>query len=247
MKNILILEDNIITRRELSQVVKELAPYSRIYETDSACEALDIADKCDISLFIVDISLAPKDKEKDSQGADFAVNIRENSKYAFTPIIIVSVYKDRKNLLYSNAHIYRFIDKPYDRECAKDVIRETLHYECGGENNNRLVYNINGLVETVDLDTVMYVKGAVQKICIQSVGGYLEAPYNNCRSFMKEADDERFVQCSRNLIVNVHYISDVDLKGGYLTLKSCKETLKFSRRYKKELLAKYKERLNSSD
>lgn len=247
MKNILILEDNMITRRELSDIVKEISPFSHVYETDNSREALDIANKCDISLFIVDISLVPGDRVPDSSGADFAVNIREISKYAFTPIVIVSVFKDRKNLMYSDAYIYRFIDKPYDRECAKNIIRETLQYEYRGEKNNRLIYNISGLVESVDLDTIMYVKGVMQKICIKSDGGYLEVPYNNCRDFLKEANDERFVHCSRNLIVNVCYIDSVDLKGGYLTLKSCKEKLKVSRRYKKELLVKYKERLNLSN
>ena len=145
MKNILILEDNIITRRELSDIVKEISPFSHVYETDNSREALDIANKCDISLFIVDISLVPGDRVPDSSGADFAVNIREISKYAFTPIVIVSVFKDRKNLMYSDAHIYRFIDKPYDRECAKNIIRETLQYEYRGEKNNRLIYNISGL------------------------------------------------------------------------------------------------------
>ena len=47
--------------------------------------------------------------------------------------------------MYSDAHIYRFIDKPYDRECAKNIIRETLQYEYRGEKNNRLIYNISGL------------------------------------------------------------------------------------------------------
>lgn len=59
MKNILILEDNMITRRELSDIVKEISPFSHVYETDNSREALDIANKCDISLFIVDISLVP--------------------------------------------------------------------------------------------------------------------------------------------------------------------------------------------
>lgn len=99
MKNILILEDNIITRRELSDIVKEISPYSHVYGTDNSREALDIANKYDISLFIVDISLVPLDRVPDSSGADFAVNIREISKYAFTPIIIISVFKDRKNLM----------------------------------------------------------------------------------------------------------------------------------------------------
>lgn len=183
MKNILILEDNMITRRELSDMLKEISPFSHVYETDNSREALDIANKCDISLFIVDISLVPGDRVPDSSGADFAVNIREISKYAFTPIVIVSVFKDRKNLMYSDAHIYRFIDKPYDRECAKNIIRETLQYEYRGEKNNRLIYNISGLVESVDLDTIMYVKGVMQKICIKSDGGYLEVPYNNCMGF----------------------------------------------------------------
>lgn len=90
-------------------------------------------------------------------------------------------------------------------------------------------------------------KASCRKICIKSDGGYLEVPYNNCRDFLKEANDERFVHCSRNFIVNVCYIDSVDLKGGSLTLKSCKEKLKVSRRYKKELLVKYKERLNLSN
>lgn len=39
MKNILILEDNMITRRELSDIVKEISPFSHVYETDNSREA----------------------------------------------------------------------------------------------------------------------------------------------------------------------------------------------------------------
>ena len=122
MKEVLILEDKSETRKVLAGLVKEVHSDAVIYEAADEKTAYDIAMKRTIDLFLVDIILHPQQHD-DVSGGEFAQNIRKVDKYLFTPILIITSMYDPKMCMYSSVHCYQFIEKPFDFEKVKQIIK----------------------------------------------------------------------------------------------------------------------------
>ena len=147
MKKVLIIEDNEKTRKTLRDMLNDIRSDVCIYETDNAMEAYGIAMKNNICLFLVDIVLAGEDRARNAAGAEFINNIRCVDRYRFVPIIVLSGLIDHNLTLYTTAHIYKFIEKPFDIEKTKKLISEALMYRCEKIKVHNLYYPIDDVLE----------------------------------------------------------------------------------------------------
>lgn len=139
-RNILILEDNEKCMDAIVDIISDCNNVN-IFTASNISDALSIAYKNRIHLFLVDIILNPEMKE-DVSGLDFVKALRENKKYEFTPVIFITALEDPKLYSYSQLHCYGYIEKPFDVTYVKKIVTEALEFPVKNTNDgNTLILN----------------------------------------------------------------------------------------------------------
>ncbi len=241
MKKVLIIEDNEKTRKTLRDMLNDIRSDVCIYETDNAMEAYGIAMKNNICLFLVDIMLAGESRVRNAAGAEFINNIRCVDRYRFVPIIVLSGLIDHNLTLYTTAHIYKFIEKPFDIEKTKKLISKALMYRCEKIKVHNLYYPIDDVLESVEIDSIVYAQSLNHNIHVVSLDSHLDIPYMTCKEFLNDVNDERFVQCQRSFIVNIDFIKSINIKEKSILLYRCNDILPLGMSYKKGIMERFRE------
>ena len=241
MKKVLIIEDNEKTRKTLRDMLNDIRSDVCIYETDNAMEAYGIAMKNNICLFLVDIVLAGEERARNAAGAEFINNIRCVDRYRFVPIIVLSGLIDHNLTLYTTAHIYKFVEKPFDIEKTKKLISEALMYRCEKIKVHNLYYPIDDVLESVEVDRIVYAQSIKHNIHVVSLDSCLDIPYMTCKEFLNDVNDERFVQCQRGTIVNIDFIKSINTKEKRILLYRCDDILSLGMSYKKGIMERFRE------
>lgn len=233
LKKILILEDNKITMEHLVSLIGELEIQSSLFRCDNIRDAYQYALERDIDLFIVDIILEPR-SPGDSSGLKFVDSIRKIEKYIFTPVIIVTSLEDAKLYTYEKLHCYSFVEKPFDPEKMKDLIRQCLKYPANSNASKTLYFRKDGIILSVNREDIVYVSSENHILNIHTKhGDVLSVPYITLKKFLVEADSADLVQCSRNTIINKNFIHNVDIPNQMIQLKNHMGSVEIGIMYKK--------------
>lgn len=117
---LLYIEDDITIRKNYAFVFKDI--FGKYYEADSYESALNIYDKNDIDIMIVDIKL-----NSSKNGIDLIKAVRERD--INTKIIVTSAYSTTENLLEaSSLMLTKFLVKPFHQkdiiECLNRALKE---------------------------------------------------------------------------------------------------------------------------
>src|SRR6056297_2463906 len=121
MKSIMIIEDNIDTRKGICNIVRDIDNEIEILETGSAEKALALAKAQYIDLFIIDIEL------EDYSGYELAEKLRKINKYKFTQIIFITGFVDYKLDAYVKLNCYKYITKPFIKKDVIKAIQEVIY------------------------------------------------------------------------------------------------------------------------
>ncbi len=219
MKKVLILEDNSVMLRHLSNIVRELDKGNDVFAFDNVKDAYQCVFERAIDLFIVDIILDTSNPA-DSSGLQFVENIRQVERYSFTPVIFVTSLEDVKSYTYENLHCYSFIEKPFDVSRVKQTIAQCLKFPGGGQGKKTLFFQKDGIILAVDRDDFVYAESINHVMYIHTKQkDVLEIPYVTVKKLMEEIDSPDIVQCSRNTIVNKRYCYYIDLSNRIIELK----------------------------
>lgn len=243
MKEILILEDKKLARDALIQIVKEVDANAVIYAFAGEEEAYAAAMKRSIDLFLVDIILHPEFMG-DQSGADFAQNIRTIEKYTFTPIVILTSLYDPKMHMYASVHCYRFIEKPFDREKVKQIIREAMKYHTPDKRDQNIIFHVDGLLQMVPVSEIIYIQSREHMLNVTTVDDYFTIPNKSCKVMLEELDCEDFATCNRGTIVNMSYIKKIDSVNRYIYLRGSKDVLQIGSVMKKSFMRQFLRRGN---
>ena len=208
MKRVLILEDNTATLDYISALIHETGTNSKTYQCTNIKDAYQTALEKDIDLFIVDIIL-DANRPGDSSGLKFVENIRKLDKYTISPVIFVTSLEDARLHSYEKLHCYSFLEKPFDPERLKEMVRLCIQVEVEGSGH------------------VLYVR--------TNRGERIDVPYITIKRFLEEADDDNFIQCSRSSVVNLQYVRSLDLTNRMIELKNDFGTIGVGMSYKKKL------------
>lgn len=115
LKNkILLIEDNLINIKVATYLLNSLS-ISDIHVAQCGAEAIDLFNKYDFSLILLDIGLP------DISGFDICKKIRSISQKHFQPIIAVTAFSDIKEECLSSG-FDDFISKPLDLKILKSLI-----------------------------------------------------------------------------------------------------------------------------
>lgn len=238
-KNILIIEDEEVSKRALVDVAQKCAPTSVIYWANNSAMAYKYALENRIDLFLVDIVLE-KNNPSDISGIKFAEEIRNIEKYKFTPIIFVTALEDYAMSAFHRLHCYGYIEKPFDFKQVCSIIKDALEYPLQTEKKRQyFYYRKNGILYSIDKDTIFYLEMINRKLIAHTDKENIEIPYHNCEQIIKELGEEDFLRCNRSTIVNRMYIENIDEANCYVKLRSG-DILEIGRVLKKKFLKELK-------
>ena len=68
-------------------------------------------------------------------------------------------------------------------------------------------------------ETIVYVESLSHVLHIYTIKDHLAIPYKTLNKLLQDVESERFLQCSRNTVVNMDYISHVDFTNQYIILE----------------------------
>lgn len=217
-KNVLILEDNNSAREMLAKCISEIDSNIVIYQASSFMEACSICMMYPIDVFLVDIIL-DKTEKGDVSGITFVEKLREIDRYRFTPVIFTTSLTDPKLYTFTNMHSFGYLEKPFDPENAKKMIKEALFYTTERKKEQNFYFRSNGIIFSLKSSEIVFVEIIKHKLYVQTVKERMEMSYKSCRDLMKEMGSTQFLQCSRSTIVNRDYIYAFDSTNRYLVLK----------------------------
>ena len=106
--NFLIIDDSGVMRRIHSNILKEhMIDESEIFEADNGEKALEIAEKTEIGMFLVDWNMPKVD------GLKFVKMIRAMERYEETPVIMITSEAAKYNVVEAiQAGVTNYIVKP---------------------------------------------------------------------------------------------------------------------------------------
>lgn len=239
MKNVLIVEDKIHAAEMLKIIIHKISRDIHIFWADTKEKAYTYAMETDMNLMIVDIVLKPEEAG-DVSGVNFVQNIRIVEQYKFVPVIMVTSIEDPKMYAYSELHCYSYIEKPYNVEKATEIIRQALAYQREERKNKKYVYRQEGIFYAINLDDIVCVENRNKTVTVYKTDGKTEIPYVPIAKLLVDINNNDFLQCSRNCIVNKRYIEAYDTVNNLIRLKGVERQIDIGITLKKKVLAELK-------
>ncbi len=235
MKNVLILEDNQITRNLIVEILSGVAKNLKVYAVGNIYEAYKIAMTQGIELFIVDIVLDTS-VPGDVSGIEFVDRIRKITSYKYVPVVILASLEDPKFFVFNHLHCYSYLEKPVDIDTMKKVLKEALEVPVIRYEKEYAYFRRDGILYSILKSDILYIETANRKNRIVCRKEQINVAYKSCKSFLEELDSKQFIQCNRSTIVNKKHIKAVDYVNRYIYLKEPGMVLELGVSIKKRFL-----------
>lgn len=211
MKNILIVEDNMVTLNKLSEAIyREIGGAIHVFKAMTVEEAYIILLNNRIDVFIIDIILNTR-VLGDTSGIKLASKIRKNKEYLFTPLIFITALADPELYAYRELHSFGYLEKPFSMSEAIRLIRLALQSPVTVDEEKLVYFRKDGILYAVQINQVVYLQVRNHIMEIYMLNDKLNIPYITIKQFLKEVDSRLFLQCNRSTLVNKKYIKYVDL------------------------------------
>ena len=239
MKQILILEDNELTRNKLINIVKSMNKEVNIYAFAGEEEALGFSLTHRIDLFLVDIILHPE-KRNDFSGITFSERIHECPFCAGAEIVFITSLAGLEVDLLHRVHCYDYIEKPIDGNRVKQLVDEILtRGEKASKLPERMYFRNDGINYSVDVADIRYVVHQNRILYIYTERECIEVPNLPLKQFLKRVRGSIFLSPLKGTVVNIAYIESVDYVNQYIQLKGIKELISMGSVMKKTFRKQY--------
>ncbi|ASA23969.1 LytR/AlgR family response regulator transcription factor [Paenibacillus donghaensis] len=236
--NLLIVEDDPHVTRLLLSCVQEADSSIRTFTTSHSAEALSIAGRECMDLFILDIQLA------DYKGTTLASQLRAMEQYSYTPMIFATAMADEELTAYRELKCYSFLIKPFTKEEVVQVLRDTLRYHqhlMPREQKQTLQIEQKSHIHEYELRRIMYVEsfGKTLELHLMTADNQITAERISGWSLKKMAvllEGSSFVQCHKSYLINCSYITHIDKTAGLVELSGAASPLPIGNKYRDNLL-----------
>ena len=133
------------------------------------------------------------------------------------------------------------MEKPFDQEQVKKLVRESLKFPQKVEEKKTLYFRKEGIVLAVTRDDIVYAESIQHVIYIHITNtDVLKLPYLTMKQFEDEVNSPDLIRCSRNAIVNKKFIENIDISNCLICLKDGFGQVEIGITYKKYLREKIK-------
>ena len=242
MYKVLILEDDSIQRKALSDIIRQCGILYEVYEADNAAEALAISQRERIDLFYVDIHL------KKESGLKFAEEIRKMECYRLTWILFVTVHKEYMLPAFRKIHCYDYIVKPYHEEDIRKMTKLLLsdsREEVAAAKVRRqfIIVPVKNIQVKIFTDEIIFVEVFLRTSVIHTINGSFAIDYLSLKKLKSMITDENILQSHRSYLVNIKYISKIEKTNDKTSYKiyffQTEKTALLGHNYKKNIMDQF--------
>lgn len=245
--HIFVLEDEINQQAAIVSVIMETYPQAEITCAQTLSEAQEHFYKSEFtySLFFIDINLKGLNFF-DQSGFLFAKEIRENDKYAFTPIVYITSVLEMELISFRETQCYQYLLKPFDRKKIEEILlKVVLNFE---KKKNRepvkWIIKKNGIHFPLLVDDILYIESIFRGICIHLRKEDFEVPYTSLGRAKEALSPYQFLQCHKSYIINANYIEHIDFPNRFIRLKEKNKLIDIGKAYQAQLKEWMNERSN---
>lgn len=234
MKNVLVVEDERECNQLLCDVVTECREDVSVFSAENEKEAMQIALKCRIDLFLIDISLKDT-KGSDVSGVMFARWIRNIDYYEVTPIIFVTSIANLELHMYRQISCYSYIVKPLDEKKQKQLSEqvEVLLKNCKTLSKDEYLYlKIEAILYPVKIDDIIMIRCVQRHLEVTTGEECFLVQNTSLKQIQKDLNQMRvnpFVECRRGVMVNLDHVEYIDRVNHYVKMKHREETIDYGR------------------
>lgn len=236
MRHILIIEDDQQIQQFLRSILLEINQNFHIHLSPSAEQALDIANRYDISLFIIDIQLT------DYKGTDLANKLRNLQKYKYTPMIFATAIATEELRAYREIKCYDYLVKPFTKAEVKTAIFGVLDYlENVHGDSSTVRLEQKGFVFEYRLSDILYIESFGKKMVIHmknAAGGLVQeniAGYT-LKSILELLKEGSFQQCHKSYIINMDSIERISKVENRLHLRGTSIELPIGNKFRDSVM-----------
>lgn len=242
MYNILILEDDLIQLKTLSNIIKQLGDTYNVHEATSIEEAFKISKTEAIDLFYVDINI------KDESGLKFALEIRKWERYRLTWIVFVTIYKEYMLAAFKTIHCYDYILKPYNidniQKTTRLLMTESQAQVAATEVNEKfIIVDVKKIQVKIFIDEIIFVEVYIRNSTIHTVNGSFTIDYLSLKKLSEMINSKNILQSHRSYLVNLKYINKIEKTKDKTAYKiyfyNTKETALLGQSYRKDIIDRF--------
>lgn len=235
MKRVLIVEDNKKAALLVAKILKELEGDLEIVFATHCDEAKQLLLGEDFRLFVVDI-LLDGNNPNDATGLDFVQFLRSFKKYEYTPVVITTSVAEMKDHAYDNLDCYKYLEKPYDYDRAKKVLKKALDMPLQYDDNQFFHLRCDGIVRAVRYNDIVAVFYRNRKITVQLTNGILYAYYKSLTEIYRDLPKTIFLRCSKDVIVNKKFVEYANGREGKVFLVEPYQPVAIGSTYKRRVI-----------
>ena len=234
MIQVLILEDDHVSREALSRILAEYQTGISVHAASTYEEAKKLlGQEIRYDLFLLDVNLGGENRE-DIGGILFAREIREKFCYTFTPVVMVTSVGAMEMQAYRELHCYQYIMKPFRPEQVVEVVRKVLDQE-KREEPPSVVVKRDGVNYQVRCDEIRYIEAIHRGIRLHMKGETWDVPYVTLKQILSKVPGGMFLQCHRMFAVNRREVEYYDTVNRVVKLKDCADVIEIGVTYKAEI------------
>ena len=215
MYSIIVVEDDSMQRELLKTMIHSTYESIKVYEADSESAALEIIEKNDINMFLIDISL------KESSGLDLAIKIRLIPKYEFSQLIFLTTHLDYMLQAFKQIHCYDYILKPYNKDDVQAILNKLIDNDIYNLNNKKdnldkaedkeLVIKVrNGIFVRVKINEILFIEVNRRDCEVNTVSGIYTYSNISLKKILELISCEYIVQSHKGFAVNKNYIFKIE-------------------------------------
>ena len=239
MKQILILEDNDLTRNKLVQLIETMDQDVGVFAFSSQEDALGCALTHRIDLYLVDIILCPKERN-DFSGIRFVEKIKECPSCAVAEVVFITSLAGLEVDLLHRVHCYDYIEKPIDEERVKRLVNEILtRGEKTSKLPERIYFRNDGITYPIDVSEIRYVVHQNRILSVYNGTECIEVPNLPLKHFLSQVRDSVFLSPLKGTAVNIAYIDSIDYVNQFIYIKGITEPVGMGSVMKKRFRKEY--------
>ena len=234
MTHVLILEDDKASLEALKRILTEYSEDLCVHTASSYREAKKLLDMdWTYRLFLLDVNLNGNAHE-DIGGILFARELREQFRYTFTPVVMVTAIGAMEMQAYRELHCYQYIMKPFRPEQVKEVVQKVLERE-KHEERPMVVVKKDGINYQVLCEDICYIEAIPRGICLHMKNENWNVPYVTLKQILQKVPADIFLQCHRMFAVNRRKVEYFDTVNRIVKIKDCEDIVEIGVTYKSEI------------
>ncbi len=210
MTNILVVEDNKISRDNLCRVIKDNIEDVQIFEAAIGRKAIKIFKEHRIDIFFLDIMLP------DISGLKIAECIRSMEYYEMAYIIFITTHLVHLSKALQEYHCYDFIEKPFSKKKIIEIInrlirgmtpRKIVQEEPYITLQNKNIYN------KVLLNDIYFIEVLGRRLKVHTKTGVIELSNKTLKNIIDQIEPickDCFIKSHRSYYINIRHVTHVN-------------------------------------